>query len=154
MAKKVNAKVSYDLGSFELAKSFKNLILDSIFKNVDIVFCNEEEAKEFGSTPKEALDKISEYCEIVCVMMGPKGCMIKKGDKYFEVKGEPLKPEQIKDTTGAGDLFISGFLFGLLQGYSIEKCAELGCTTGKEVCQVQGAEIKNETWSEIKKKLN
>lgn len=145
--------MSYDLGSFELAKNYKNFIIDTILKDVDILFCNEEEAKEFGSTPKESLDLISKHCEIVVIMLGPKGCLIKKGNNYYEVKGIPLKPHEIKDTTGAGDLFISGFLYALLQGYDIEKCAKLGCLTGREVCQVQGAEIKNESWDEIKRKL-
>ena len=55
------------------------------------------------------------------------------------------------DTTGAGDLWASGFLFGLVNGYGLEKCGKLGSACGYEVCQVVGANIPEEGWQRIKK---
>ena len=57
------------------------------------------------------------------------------------------------DTTGAGDLWASGFLFGLINGYDLEKCGQLGSACGYEVCQVVGATIPDKGWQRIKKLL-
>jgi sugar/nucleoside kinase (ribokinase family) len=54
------------------------------------------------------------------------------------------------DTTGAGDLWASGFLFGLVNGYSLEQCGNLGSACGFEVCQVVGANIPEQGWQRIK----
>jgi len=56
----------------------------------------------------------------------------------------------VVDTTGAGDLWASGFLFGLLQGYPLEKCGTLGSVCGYEVCNVIGATIPEEGWQRIR----
>jgi hypothetical protein len=48
---------------------------------------------------------------------------LKSNNEIYKCSTVPLKKEEIKDTTGAGDLFISGFLFGMFQGYSLEQCA-------------------------------
>jgi sugar/nucleoside kinase (ribokinase family) len=58
------------------------------------------------------------------------------------------------DTTGAGDLWAAGFLFGLVNGYSLAKCGQLGSACGYEVCQVVGAVIPDEGWNRIKKLLD
>ncbi len=55
------------------------------------------------------------------------------------------------DTTGAGDLWASGFLFGLVRNFPIEKCGAIGSACGSEVCQVVGASIPEEGWKRIKK---
>ena len=54
------------------------------------------------------------------------------------------------DTTGAGDMWAAGFLYGLVKGYSLEKCGRLGSACGYEVCQVVGANIPDEGWERIK----
>jgi sugar/nucleoside kinase (ribokinase family) len=57
------------------------------------------------------------------------------------------------DTTGAGDLWAAGFLFGLVNGYSIDQCGRLGSACGYEVCQVIGAGIPADGWKRIKNLL-
>jgi sugar/nucleoside kinase (ribokinase family) len=56
----------------------------------------------------------------------------------------------VVDTTGAGDLWASGFLYGLLHGCTLEKCGMLGSACGWEVCRVIGATIPDEGWQRIK----
>lgn len=53
---------------------------------------------------------------------------------------------QVVDTTGAGDLFTSGFLYGLLRGYSLQRCCQIGCLTGGAVVQTTGAELSAANW--------
>ena len=57
------------------------------------------------------------------------------------------------DTTGAGDLWASGFLFGLVNGYTHEKCGRLASACGYEVCQMVGADIPAGGWIRIRKIL-
>ena len=54
------------------------------------------------------------------------------------------------DTTGAGDMWAAGFLYGRVNGYPLEKCGQLGSACGYEVCQVVGANIPDEGWARIK----
>ena len=55
-----------------------------------------------------------------------------------------------KDTTGAGDLYASGFLFGIVNNHSLEKCGEVGAILSGKVIEVLGAKISGDTWIEIK----
>jgi sugar/nucleoside kinase (ribokinase family) len=57
------------------------------------------------------------------------------------------------DTTGAGDLWAAGFLFGLVEGYELEVCGALGSACGFEVCRVVGASIPAQGWERIRKLL-
>ena len=57
------------------------------------------------------------------------------------------------DTTGAGDLWAAGFLFGLVKGFPAEKCGQIASACGYEVCQVLGAQIPDEGWERIRKLL-
>jgi sugar/nucleoside kinase (ribokinase family) len=56
----------------------------------------------------------------------------------------------VVDTTGAGDYFAAGFLYGLTGGYSLEKCAKTGAILAGNVIQCIGANIPAEKWDEIK----
>jgi sugar/nucleoside kinase (ribokinase family) len=149
-AKAKGKKVSYDLGSFELVKCFMDLILNTVLPHVDLVFCNEEESRQFADTPDEAIEILGSKCHVAVVMMGAKGCMIKCGEKKFIVAVEPLKSHEVIDSTGAGDLFCGGFLYAYMQGYPLEVCGYFGCLSGKSVCTVNGAEISLENWKIIK----
>jgi len=54
------------------------------------------------------------------------------------------------DSTGAGDLWAAGFLYGLSRGYSIEGAGKLASLCGYEVCQVMGAKISDDGWDRIR----
>ena len=96
-----------------------------INKYVDIVFANEEEAKAFtGKEPEEALRVIAKKCSIAIVKVGANGSYIRKGTE--EIKVSAISVQKVVDTTGAGDYFASGFLYGLTCGYSLDKCAKIG----------------------------
>jgi len=56
----------------------------------------------------------------------------------------------VVDTTGAGDLWASGFLYGLANGYPLDRCGQIGSACGYEVCRVMGADIPDEGWERIK----
>ena len=124
-----------------------------INKYVDIVFANEEEAKAFtGKEPEEALRVIAKKCSIAIVKVGASGSYIRKGTEEIKVSAIPV--QKVVDTTGAGDYFASGFLYGLTCGYSLDKCAKIGSILSGNVIQVIGTTIPQERWDEIKLNIN
>ena len=91
-----------------------------ITKYVDIVFANEEEAKAYtGKDAWGAINEIASKCSVVIVKLGAQGSCIKKGTECIKLEVPPVK--KVVDTTGAGDYYAAGFLYGLTCGYSLEK---------------------------------
>ncbi len=93
---------------------------------VDIVFANRDEALSLYETDdfEKALKLIAADCKIAAVTIGKDGAVIVRGSERYVVDAHPI--EERVDTTGAGDLFAAGFLFGYTQGRSLEDCAKLG----------------------------
>lgn len=144
LAKEAGALVSFDLGSFEVINTFKLEITDLLSNYVNIVFANEDEIHAlFEQPPHQGCAMLSSLCELAVVMLGKKGCLV---GYRGNVKAYPAYPVVAIDTTGAGDLFASGFLHGYLQGKPLEECAHYGALTGAAVVQVIGAEIPDELW--------
>ena len=146
LAKKAGCRVSIDLASYNVVED--NLdFLHRMVENVDIVFANEEEAKAFtGLEPEAALDKIAEEVEIAVVKIGSKGSMVK--NKGIVYKAGVIKANSI-DTTGAGDLFASGFIYGMSKNLSFDKCAEIGAVIAGNVIEVIGAKMDAARWETI-----
>jgi len=93
---------------------------------VDIVFANRDEALSLYETDdfEKALKLIAADCKIAAVTTGKDGAVIVRGSERYVVDAHPI--EERVDTTGAGDLFAAGFLFGYTQGRSLEDCTKLG----------------------------
>ncbi len=104
--------------------------LKNILKYVDVFTPNSKEAMKMTgkSTPEEALEVISRYVEHAIVKLGKDGCITKMGNKIIHVPA--LDIFSPVDTTGAGDAFLAGVMYGLLQGWDIEKCMKMGNITG------------------------
>ncbi len=151
-AKKNSCKISLDLSSFEVVKSAGKKLKELLSDYVDIVFANEDEASAFsnGGAAEKSLDALSEICEVAAVKLGANGAMIKRGSEKVSVKA--LKVEAV-DTTGAGDMWASGFLYGLLNGKDLETAGNYGSLLGAEVVKIFGADIPESAWSRIRKKI-
>lgn len=151
LAKKNNMKISLDMASFNVVEANLDFLKDYVKKYVDIIFANEEESKAFtGQEPEEALHTIANDCEIAVVKIGSKGSLVKNNGKIFKI--EPFKANSI-DTTGAGDLYASGFLFGLVNNLPMEKCGRIGSLCASKVIEVIGSKMNPETWDYIKKNI-
>jgi sugar/nucleoside kinase (ribokinase family) len=105
---------------------------------VDIVFANREEALALYETRdfEEALTRIAADCKIAAVTMSEHGAVILSGSERNYVNAIEL--EELVDTTGAGDLFAAGFLYGYTQGRTLEACGKLGCLAAGIVIQQIG----------------
>lgn len=147
LAKKAGATISLDLASFQLVHLFKPELLLTIFNSVDILFANEDEALELtGLPPKEACYLLQKFCPVVVVSIGKNGCYVGSENHIIH---SPGRKAAVVDTTGAGDLFASGFLWGYLNGYSLKTCGELGNLLGSHCVEVVGAEIPEWKWDLI-----
>jgi sugar/nucleoside kinase (ribokinase family) len=151
MAKKNNMKVALDLASFNVVDAFLADFREIIEKYVDIVFANEDEAKAFtGLSPLDALNRISELCEIAVIKVGKDGSILKRGDEIIKIGTIPVN---CIDTTGAGDLYASGFLYGLSEGLSMEACGLYGSVLAGHVIEIVGARMDEGRWKNIMRML-
>jgi sugar/nucleoside kinase (ribokinase family) len=151
LAKEKKMCIAIDLSSFNVVKDMLPRFNEIVDKYVDIVFANEEEARAFtGLEPREALDAIAKRCTIAIVKTGPVGSWIKRGDEVIRVDALPVIPV---DTTGAGDLYASGFLYGFSHGFGLDKCGLFGSVLAGKVIEVVGARMPEEKWREAKEMI-
>ncbi|HCY01190.1 MAG TPA: adenosine kinase [Bacteroidales bacterium] len=151
LAKQAGLTVSLDLASYNVVEENIDFLKRIVKEYVDIVFANEEEAKAFtGMTPEDALVKIASIVKIAVVKLGAKGSMIKSGD--YTCKIGVVKAKSI-DTTGAGDMYASGFLYGQAKGLSLEQSGEIGALLSGKVIETIGPKMLNSTWDSLNKQV-
>ena len=151
LAREKGLKVSIDMASYNVVEENVDFLRKILEKHVDIVFANEEEAKAFtGKEPKEALDEFAELCEIAVVKIGKNGSLVKSGEEFYTVGVIEVKSN---DTTGAGDLYASGFLYGLINGLPLDKCGYIGSILSGKVIEMIGPKINDEKWVEAKEMI-
>jgi len=146
MAKEKGLIISLDLASYNIVD--ENLaFLHSIVRDyVDIVFANEDEAKAYtNQDPEKALHSIAEECETAIIKLGEKGSFIKHHDEVLPIMGYKINPV---DTTGAGDLYAAGFLYGLVKSFSLEKCGRIASILSAKVIEVIGSKMSQQKWDE------
>ncbi|MGB4327624.1 MAG: adenosine kinase [Tenuifilum sp.] len=148
LAKQSGCSISLDLASYNVVDENRDFLREVVKNYVDIVFANEEEAKAFtGKTPVEALHELGKLADIAVVKLGADGSLIKQGETTFEVG--VIEVSSI-DTTGAGDLYAAGFLYGLSKGLSLLKCGEIGAILSRHVIEVLGPKMDGIRWSKVK----
>ena len=149
LAKEAGLQVCLDMASYNIVEGDLEFFSLLVNKYVDIVFANEEEAKAYtGKDAWGAINEIASKCSVVIVKLGAQGSCIKKGTECIKLKVPPVK--KVVDTTGAGDYYAAGFLYGLTCGYSLEKCSIIGSILASNVIQVVGTTLSKKKWDEIK----
>lgn len=147
MAKECGCKVILDLASFNVVEDNREF-LNELLPQIDIVFANEEEAKALTQkSAEESLHHIAENVEIAVVKIGKKGSLIKRGDEVVQIGCNKI---DVVDTTGAGDMYAAGFLYGLIKGYDLERCGAIGNHLAESIIQVIGAKMDESRWNEFK----
>ena len=151
-ANNAGLKIALDLSNFNIVNGFKELLSEVIPQYVNILFSNESEAKAFTDLNAEkAVRKISEQIEISIVTVGKKGALV---GSHGEVIRIPTSGSSPVDTTGAGDNFAAGFLYGLTKGTSLKQAAQIGSLLADHVIETIGPQIPDEVWSQIKLKVD
>lgn len=131
-AKKAEVPVAFSLSDPFCVGRHREDFLDLIERYVSIVFANQEEALGItgASTEAEAAKILAEKCDIVAVTLGGDGSLVATKDQL-----DWIAPHQVRalDTTGAGDMYAAGFLFGMTRGYELARCGALAGRLAAEV---------------------
>jgi len=141
LAKKNNTLISIDLADPGVVRRNKKFLEELIKNHIDIVFVNEIEAQEFTNLQEEeAAIELAKQVKIAIVKIGKKGSLIcQKGD-ITKIKSYPANAI---DTTGAGDSYAAGFLYGYCNHWSLQKSGQLGSLLASKVVEQIGVSMKN-----------
>ena len=139
IARRNNTLISLDLSDPGVIRRNKSFLQKVVLDYVDILFVNEDEAFEFtGAHNESAARMLGEQVKIVIVKLGKKGSLICSEGKITSIA--PFTAKAI-DTTGAGDTFAAGFLYGYCQGWSLEKAGKLGSLFASKVVEQKGVRL-------------
>ena len=141
------AQVAHDAGNrvaFTLSDSFcvdrhRGEFVELIEREVDVLFANEAEITSLYEVAEfdDALQHVARQCEIAALTRSEKGAVVVTRDEVHVIDSHPVA--QVVDTTGAGDLFAAGFLFGLTHGYDLGTAGRLAALAAAEVIGHLGA---------------
>lgn len=144
-------KVVFDLASSHIAEGHREFLKRFIKSTVDILFANDLEAFSYtGNEPERAIRSMVKDCEVVVIKKGDKGSLIQRGSEFYPI---PSSPANVVESSGAGDLYAAGFLYGLLRNYHLTHCGKIGAFLASKVLEVEGGKISSEDWREIKKMI-
>ncbi len=125
--KEAGVKVVMDFSVFSNDPEYNS---DENFKHVTYAFLSYEQEDEFIL---EHLKRIHSFGpEIVTATLGEKGSISYDGNHFYRYG---IHPANVVNTVGAGDSYIAGFTYGLMQGWDVEKCQELGAKTSAAVVE-------------------
>ncbi|MBR2091450.1 MAG: adenosine kinase [Fibrobacter sp.] len=148
LARSLGVETALDFSSFGVVDACRKLF-DELFENkmIDIIIANEDEAFAYAGVKEEAaLEVLAKKAKVAVVKIGKRGALIAKDGVVTRVSAGAAKAI---DTTGAGDLWASGFLYGYMNGWDMERSGNLGSIVSNEVVQVMGAQIPEEGWQRI-----
>lgn len=138
-AKGAGGRVALSVSDSFCIGRFREEFLHLLDRDVNILFANEDEAKALFE--EDDFDKIvaaaKQWGGIAALTRSSKGCVIVQEDMVHEIPAAPVS--HVIDTTGAGDQFAAGFLFGLTQGKGLPACGRLGALAAAEVISHYGA---------------
>ena len=112
---------------------------DFVLEHVDVLFANQDEVVSlYGAADvREAVERARGDCSVAVVTRSAQGSIVASGDETHEVSAAPVS--RVVDTTGAGDLYAAGFLFGLTHGHDLATCGRIGALAAAEVIGHLGA---------------
>ncbi len=139
IARKSGRRVALTLSDPFCVDRFRHEWTGLIDGSVDILFGNEFELCSLFETLDldAALDRVAGMVEIAAITRSAKGSLVVTADGITEVDAFPVA--HVVDSTGAGDAYAGGFLYGFSQGYDLSRCAELGGLAAAEVISHMGA---------------
>lgn len=118
-------------------EDFRRLIRD----HVDVLFGNREEAQALTDTdnPRDAVRALAENSDVAVVTMDEKGSLIRQGDREFEIPAFRVEPV---DTTGAGDMYAAGLLYGLTRGLPLDVTGRIAAYAAAQVVAKLGPRLE------------
>ena len=138
LARAAERLIAFTLSDSFVVDRYRDLLLGFIDSEVDILLANDAELKALFQTDDfdAALKALRGRCGLAAVTRGAEGSVILSGDALHAVPAAPV--QKVVDTTGAGDQYAAGFLFGLAKGRSLDVCGRLGSLAAAEVISHYG----------------
>ncbi len=139
IAREAGRKVSLTLSDPFCVERHRDGFMELVKGNVDILFANEAEIMSLYQVDDfdEAAVRVKQDCELAALTRSEKGCVVVSGDHTAHVPAVPVA--KVVDTTGAGDMFAAGFLYGYTQARDLEACGKLGVLAASEIISHVGA---------------
>lgn len=133
--------VSLDVADPFVVDTVRDRMWAVIEEFADIVFLNADEARALtGRSPEEAIHEIGRACHTVVLKLGGRGSLVKHGDDLYPVA---VHPTQAVDTTGAGDAYAAGFLYGYVNGWTPDRSGDLGSRLASLTVGQVGAVVRD-----------
>ena len=154
IAKRNNVVVSFDIADPFAVGRYHDAFLELIKESCDIVFANKEEARMLFDNydPYECCKTMGKLCETAIVKNGKKGSFISYKRKVYEI---PVQgPATPVDTTGAGDTYAAGFLYGLCHGLDIERSGSIAACLAGQIIKKIGAQFTTEQIPDLIKMIS
>jgi sugar/nucleoside kinase (ribokinase family) len=132
LAEKYKVKTSLTFSDPSMTRYFRDGLQDVIGDYVDLLFCNEEEAKIFTDSAdiKEAGEKLKKFAHNFAITRGKYGALVYDGGNFIDINPYPVKAV---DTNGAGDMFAGAFLYGITHGYGFADAGRLASMASSRV---------------------
>ena len=133
LAKDAGRKVAFTLSDPFCVDRHRAEFRELVASSVDVLFANEDEITMLYEVDAfdDAARLVAQDCEIAVLTRGAKGSVVISGSERHEIAAVPI--EKLVDTTGAGDIYAAGFLYGLTHGRDLAKCGALGALGAAEV---------------------
>ncbi len=139
IAKLSNTKIILSLSDSFCVERHRESFLELIDNYVDILFCNESEVLSLFKKDKlsSCQGDLYSLCELVVVTLGKNGSLVVNNNDIEVIKS--ITKGKVIDTTGAGDIYAGGFIHGLINNYSLKKCAEIGSICAGQIITQLGS---------------
>ena len=141
MGKRWGARVAITLSDPIIVDVFKSRLQELVENGVDLLFCNEDEAKAFTDQEdaEKACASLKDQVKGYAVTCGPKGAVVFDRDESVESPGFMV---EAVDTNGAGDMFAGAYLFGMTNGYDVTQSARLATYSSAQVVSQFGPRLE------------
>lgn len=150
-ARAAGCTISLDLASFEVVNVAREWIFDQLRIGLEVVIGNEDEAKALfqrEDSYENYARELAQFGGIAAVKMGKDGAWVAQSTDLHRIF--PVSVERVVDTTGAGDAWAAGFLYGYLRGKSLALAGAIGSRMGAETVQHLGASIPDIHWPRLR----
>ncbi len=134
-------KTAISLSDPGMVEFFKDGLKEMIGEGVDLLFCNEDEAKGWAGTDdlEQAIVELNKVAKCSAITLGAKGALIVEGEQRVQI--QPNVVEAV-DTNGAGDMFAGAFLYGITQGFSLARAGDLASAASAKVVSQFGPRLE------------
>ncbi|MEX2246500.1 MAG: adenosine kinase [Dehalococcoidia bacterium] len=152
IAHEAGRKVSLTLSDPFCVDRHRESFVDLVTHHVDVLFANEQEIISLYEVRSfdEALQRVRGQCEVAALTRSAKGSVLVSGDEVHIIDAEPA---HVVDTTGAGDMYAAGVLYGLTQGLGLPACGRIGSIAAAEVISHIGARPETPLRTLIREKM-